>query len=266
MALKNILILGSKGMAGHMIRDYLAKKESLIIVSFNRPNFSINETNNWMTQIIDENNKEKIDYIINCIGVLVKKSEENPTNAILINSLFPHKLANLCSKLDINLIHLSTDCWNDASTYGRSKRAGEINYPNHLTIRTSIIGPELKNGTGLFDWFMKEQEVNGFSEHYWVGITTLELSKIIYEIIMRDNKLKGIVDLRSREKVSKYELLKKINHIFNRKIEINKKETEIIDKTNNNPNILSNLSLNEQIIELKLWMQEHRKNYEKYKI
>jgi dTDP-4-dehydrorhamnose reductase len=113
---------------------------------------------------------------------------------------------------------------------------------------------------------MKEQEVNGFSKHYWDGITTLELSKIIYEIIIRDNKLKGIVDLRSREKVSKYELLKKINHIFNRKIEINKKETEIIDKTNNNPNILSNLSLNEQIIELKLWMQEHQKNYEKYKI
>jgi len=266
MALKKLLILGSKGMAGHIIKDYLIKKENLTIVSFNRPNFSINETNSWITQIIDENNRGKIDYIINCIGVLVKKSEENPANAILINSLFPHKLANLCSKLDINLIHLSTDCWNDTNIYGRSKRAGEINYPNHLTIRTSIIGPELKNGTGLFDWFMNEQEVNGFSEHYWDGITTLELSKIIYEIIMRDNKLEGIVDLRSREKVSKYELLKKINHIFNRKIKINTKETEIIDKTNKNPNILSNSSLNDQIIELKLWMEEHQENYEKYKI
>jgi hypothetical protein len=43
------------------------------------------------------------------------------------------------------------------TSYGLSKSLGEIIDDKNLTLRTSIIGPELKdNGEGLFSWFVKQ--------------------------------------------------------------------------------------------------------------
>ena len=38
------------------------------------------------------------------------KMEKNPVISISINSLFPHKIAEICIKLRMKLIHFSTDC------------------------------------------------------------------------------------------------------------------------------------------------------------
>ena len=166
------------------------------------------------------------DFILNCIGVLIRGSREHPDNAILINAWFPHLLKKLSDEVGAKLIHISTDCvfsgkkgnysetdFRDADdVYGRSKALGEIINDKDLTIRTSIIGPELKeNGEGLFHWFMHQHGcVNGFQTAIWGGVTTLELAKAIDVAI--DQGVTGLIQLSNGLGISKYDLL----HLFSR--------------------------------------------------
>jgi len=259
-----ILIIGAEGMAGHMISSYLKENTNWEIIPWGRNEFEIKEDNKWKEKITELNSNKQIDYIINCIGILKTAANSNPILAIRINSLFPHELAKLSTETKIKVIHISTDCWKDEDTYGRSKRAGELNYPNHLTIRTSIIGPELKSkGSGLFHWFMtQKKEVDGFINHYWDGVTTLELVKIILVLIKQQKT--NILEFRSKSKISKFELLDCINKIFKRDIKLIEKETEMVDKTNKLADILCDVSLDQQIKELKDWMVKHKEIYPQY--
>ncbi|MCK5624624.1 NAD-dependent epimerase/dehydratase family protein [Candidatus Pacearchaeota archaeon] len=261
-----ILILGAKGMAGHITTEFLKENTNWEILSFDRSNFEVEDSRSWKEKIIQLNSENQIDQIINLIGILKPQAMKDPILAMKINSLFPHELAALCTSLNIKLIHISTDCWEDLDVYGRSKRAGELNYPEHLTIRTSIIGPELKSeGSGLFHWFMgQKEEANGFVNHYWDGVTTLELAKKIKEILESYPELNNTLDLRTKQKVNKFELLNDIKNAFNKDILVNRKETEVIDKTNNNPDMVCEESLREQLIELKEWMVKHQSFYEQY--
>jgi dTDP-4-dehydrorhamnose reductase len=261
-----ILLLGAKGMAGHVANEFLKENTSWEIIPLDRSNFEVEDSKNWKDKIIQLNHENQIDHIINFVGILKPQAVKNPILAIKINSLFPHELANLCLNLKIKLIHISTDCWTDLDIYGRSKRAGELNYPEHLTIRTSIIGPELKSdGSGLFHWFMNQKgEANGFVNHYWDGITTLELAKRIKHILESSPELNSTLDLRTKQKVSKFELLNNINEVFDKGTRINRIETEVVDKTNNNPELACELSLKEQLMELREWMINHKHLYNQY--
>jgi len=261
-----ILILGSKGMAGHIAAEFLKEKTDWEILPLDRSNFLVDDTGTWKDKINSINSEKKLDYILNFIGILKPVAVKNQILAIKINSLFPHELAKLCTPLNIKVIHISTDCWEDLDIYGRSKRAGELDQPEHLTIRTSIIGPELKSdGSGLFHWFMSQEgETNGFTKHYWDGVTTLELTKNILSILRDDPESNYILNLRVRDKVSKFELVSYIKESFNKEIIINQKETDKVDKTLENPEITSEITLKEQIEEMKEWMLKHRTQYTQY--
>ena len=233
MKKKNILLLGSTGMAGHVVYYYLNRSNNYNIVNVSYRNKLVDDT-----IILDVKNlaalealllSVKPDYIINCIGVLIHGSI-NKENAIFINAYLPHFLKKTADKVHAHLIHISTDCvfsgkdgcyeensFKDADyVYGRSKSLGEIDDPPHITLRTSLIGTELKlKGEGLFHWFMNQSgEVNGYTNSFWSGITTLELAKAI-EFHMSSNKTSGIVHLTNGEKISKYELLKSVQSIWN---------------------------------------------------
>jgi len=258
-----ILVLGAEGMAGHVMSLYLKENTSWDIIPWGREDFEVT-TPGWGEKIKQANELGKIDFIINCIGIL-KEANQNPILGVRINSLFPHELAKISSALGIKVIHLSTDCWEDKDVYGRSKRAGEIEYEDHLTIRTSIIGPELKKGAGLFHWFMAQNgEVDGYSTHIWDGVTTLDLAKTINYLIENKSNISGIVDLRTEEKISKYDLLQKIKEIFRKEILINKKETAVVDKTQGDPDIMQRKNFLEQIKELKVWIDNHQNLYTQY--
>ena len=79
----------------------------------------------------------------------------------------------------------------------------------HLTLRTSFIGPDLnKNGKGLFQWIMQQ---SGKVQGFWCNLdwcTSLELSKAIDYAI--SNELMSIWNLTNEKPISKYDLLKKI--------------------------------------------------------
>ena len=219
-------------MLGHIVLEKLYGKDIFEIFDITRKkdkrlnNFECNVTNlNSLFKIIKDINP---DYIINCIGVLIKGSIQDPSNAIFINALLPHKLIEFSKAIDAKFIHISTDCVFDGSkgsyietdnktaqdTYGLSKSLGEINDDKNLTLRTSIIGPELKeNGEGLFSWFIKQKgEVNGFTESIWGGVTTLVLADVIIKSI--NENYKGLFHVTNRQPISKFDLLSLIKEKF----------------------------------------------------
>jgi dTDP-4-dehydrorhamnose reductase len=233
---KRILVLGGAGMLGHIVLQKLYGKDTFEVFDITRK--KDNRLNNFECDVTNLNSLFKIikyinpDYIINCIGVLIKGSIQDPSNAILINALLPHKLAQFSKAINAKLIHISTDCVFDGSkgsyietdnktaqdTYGLSKSLGEINDDKNLTLRTSIIGPELKdNGEGLFSWFVKQKgEVNGFTESIWGGITTMVLADIIIKSINENHT--GLIHVTNGKSISKYDLL----NLIRDKFELNK--------------------------------------------
>jgi dTDP-4-dehydrorhamnose reductase len=232
---KKILVLGHRGMAGHIIHTYLNKKGYVVISADKLIGLKFNVLNQ-LAVLEEKLESNPVDYIINCVGLLIKKSEENPGDAIKINSLFPHQLVKIADGIMAQVIHLSTDCYMDDSIYGRTKKTGEIDFPNHLTVRTSFVGPELeKTGAGLFEWFMRQKgEVHGYTNVLWDGITTLELAKFIDWYIKKEHKLSGIKNLRSSKPISKYELLNLIKKRYQKKIKINKFGGIHVNKTEKN--------------------------------
>lgn len=248
LGIKKVLVLGSTGMVGHIITRYLISLNKFEITNISRSKLNTN------TLIIDIRDKKRLkeaitkikpDVVINCLGILIKESEEKHDLAIYINSYLPHFLEKLGKKKNFKLIHISTDCvfsgqkgdyietdFKDGKDYyARTKGLGEIFNERNLTFRTSIIGPELKKaGTGLFHWFMTQTEkVFGYSKTYWTGITTLELAKAINQAI--DQDLVSLYHLVPEKKISKYDLLKLIKEIWGKQIDIVKVSKNKSDKS-----------------------------------
>ena len=248
--MKKILVIGSKGMAGHVVKSYLNDLGIYEIWGMARGaedegNFihlDVGKTEE-LEQILNEN---KFDFVINCIGLLNKTAEDNPEQAIFFNSYFPHFLSALGKKIGFKLIHISTDCVfsgkeggyaedsfkNGIGFYAQSKALGEVVNDRDLTFRTSIIGPELKSdGIGLFHWFITQTNpISGYKEAYWTGVTTIELAKAIHEAIKQE--LKGLYHLVNGDKIAKYDLLKLFNQTFKEnKIPIEGKSDYKVDKS-----------------------------------
>lgn len=249
--MKKVLIIGSKGMAGHMIKEYLYQKKYDVYGTFREKEEKNLKVNEFYLDAFDKKQLEEIlkkvkpDFVINCIGILNQFAENNPDIAIYVNGYFPHYLDRLSEKYRYKLIHITTDCvfsgkkgnyteddFRDAdSYYGRSKAIGEVNNNRTLTFRTSIIGPDInKDGIGLFNWFMKQEgKIKGYSNVFWSGVTTLELAKAI-EASFSQN-ISGLIHLVNNEKISKYDLLKLFSKYMNKDIEIEKYEDYFSDKS-----------------------------------
>jgi len=254
-------------MLGHILLEKLYIKHNFEVFDVTRK--KENRLNNFECDVTNFNSLFKIikdikpDYIINCVGVLIKGSIKDPSNAILINALLPHKLAQFSKAVNAKLIHISTDCVFDGlkgsytetdnktaqDTYGLSKSLGEINDTINLTLRTSIIGPELKdNGEGLFAWFINQKgEVNGFTESIWGGVTTLVLAEVVIKSI--DENYTGLIHVTNSEPISKYDLLSLIKDKFElNKIDLNKVSGKKLDKSLNTKYDYFNVPSYEQMI------------------
>lgn len=280
---KKIIIVGSKGMAGHVIYYFLKENTNYNVVDIARgtdyfnPKYNLDVSN--FSALEDILITEKPDFVINCIGILNQDAEDNPDKAILFNSYFPHFLARVGSEIGFKVIHISTDCvfngklggyledsFKDGiGVYAQTKALGELNYGANVTIRTSIVGPELKkNGIGLFHWFMQQQDsIKGYSKAYWTGVTTIELAKAICAVI--DQDLIGLHHLVNNNKISKYELVTLFNKIFRQgKIAIEEWGGYSIDKslikTNNdfNYHVPSYEQMTKEMYE---WISSHKDLY-----
>ena len=156
------------------------------------------------------------------------KLEKEKQEAVYLNSYFPHFLADITKNINTQVIHISTDCvfsgnrggysendFRDGSSfYARSKALGELEDSKNLTIRTSIIGPDIKaDGIGLLNWFLqKKGEIRGYCNAIWNGISTLQLAKVINQLV--NQEVSGLYNVVGQQPISKCELLQIIQRVF----------------------------------------------------
>ncbi len=247
--MQKILILGASGMLGHNLFYYLSQNSGHEVLGTVR---SAHELSAWLPpglmknlrSAVDINNFESIvqviadfkpDSVINCIGIIKQvPAAQDPLATLTINALLPHRLALLCQAAGARLIHVSTDCVFDGAKgkylesdiadatdlYGRTKFLGEVLYPHCVTLRTSIIGHELKGKNGLVEWLLSQEgPVRGFTKAIFSGFPTVELSRIIQDYVLTNPDLKGLYHL-SAEPISKFELLRLIISRYDKKIEL----------------------------------------------
>ena len=77
------------------------------------------------------------------------------------------------------------------------------------------------------------KDVNGFNNALFSGLTSLELSKIIYKFFIKENKLYNNIINVGGNVISKYLLLKIISQVFNKKILIKRSPDFKIDRSLN---------------------------------
>lgn len=277
-----ILILGGDGMIGHKMAQVLSSENHEIIISIRRKrdlylkHFSSKAKviyNDFLKKnLFDLLEKVNPDLIINAIGITTRRGiDEKISDSIYLNSFFPHQLSNWTSIFKKKLIHFSTDCVfsgsegsyleattpNSLDNYGKTKGLGEVNSKSSLTIRTSMIGPEIFNKTELFEWVInnKEKEIIGFSKVLYSGVTTVYMARLVAKIIKKDINLTGIYNVSSKP-ISKFKLLHLINDNFNLGLVINEDQSLKSNKTLDALKIKKDIGLEpadwkELIVELK---------------
>ncbi len=210
--IKKVLILGATGMLGRACD--LVFSDSGNFETFSSARTSTPEKRKFdaasdsVAELIQE---VAPDWIINCIGVIKPHiKEDSPpsvSNAIQVNSLFPHAIAAAINGSNTRVIQIATDCvytgkeggyredapHDPTDVYGKTKSLGEVNSNQFLHIRASIIGPEYGRSTSLQEWFLGQPQgatVNGFTDHLWNGLTTHHfalLSKAVVEANLHES-------------------------------------------------------------------------------
>lgn len=279
------LVLGCNGMAGHMISLYM-KERGHEVFGFDRttPQYvkgiagDARDTNTVRELVVSG----KYDSVINCIGILNQFAEKNKGLASFLNSYFPHFLAEITDGTDTQVIHMSTDCvfsgnrggytetdFRDGETfYDRSKALGELEDEKNITLRNSIVGPDINpEGIGLMNWFMKQSgEINGYTKAMWTGQTTLQLAKTM-EVAAKE-KAHGLYNTVPDHSISKYDLLKLFNHYLrNDSVKINPVEGVNLDKSLKRTRFEFGYLIPDyetMIAELASWIKQHGSIYPHY--
>jgi len=232
-----IILFGSNGMLGSYLKSHLGQEYTVVEVTRQDIDLSVVDETEMLSFLTKKISKD--DIIVNAAGVIKQRSYDI-LDMVMVNSVFPHILAKFKDRVGCNVIHITTDCVYDGSAgayiesdahnctdeYGKSKSLGE-----NLTvtnIRTSIIGEEKHNKRSLLEWVMsnRDKTIDGYENHTWNGVTCLELSKLIGEIIKNNAFWTGVRHVFSPDTVSKYMLVNMINEIYDLNITINKKSTD----------------------------------------
>lgn len=254
-----VLVLGATGMLGNAVLRFFAQSPGFETTGSARAPRSVDDLPAWLRDRVvtgvDVENPDSLaqlfasvrpDVVINCIG-LVKQltGADDPLAALPINALLPHRLARLCAVARTRLIHMSTDCVfsgdrgryveddvpDARDLYGRSKLLGEVDYPHAITLRTSIIGHELRSAHGLIGWFLAQQgEVRGYSRAIFSGLPTVELARVMRDHVIPQPDLRGLYHV-SAEPISKLELLKLVAQAYGKSIEITPDDRLAIDRS-----------------------------------
>ncbi|MBO7744766.1 SDR family oxidoreductase [Paenibacillus sp. MWE-103] len=221
-----LLIIGGNGMAGHLMIRYFweTHPEHEVVYTTRRADgqggLALDASDAEATAALVR--AVRPDVIVNAAGVLNQDAEAHPVRAYLVNGLLPHWLRYAADDIGARVVHISSDCVfsgergayaesdhpDGTSVYARSKALGEMTYGRHLTIRTSIIGPEIRTqGIGLLKWFMAQSgTVKGYANVFWNGVTTLELAKAV-AYALEHPEIGGLVHLTASESVNKLTLL-----------------------------------------------------------
>ena len=243
--MNKILVLGSTGMLGRMVSEYFSQFPEFELFQTFRSIQNNKLVNNHKFDAMTDSlelliEKIKPDYLINCIGIIKpeinERNQSSINRAININTYFPIKLSKSAKKHNFKYVQIGTDCvfsglvgnyqensFQDAAdVYGKTKIVGEIFDSSKYLLRSSIVGPEPGQGKSLLNWFLSQnhQTVNGFIDHKWNGITTLNFAKIVHGMIKSSKFINNLQHITPQDEVSKYDLLLYFNKYFQSNVTI----------------------------------------------
>jgi len=256
-----VLVLGASGMLGNAVLRVMGEKQDWEVFgtvrSSNVSRFFSDRVAQRLISGCDVENHDALvkifvetrpNVVINCIGLIKQLADaEDPLRVIPINSLLPHRLAELCALVGARLVHMSTDCVfsgekggyleNDLpdakDIYGKSKFLGEVDYPYAITLRTSIIGHELQSTHGLIGWFLSQQNhCKGYKRAIFSGLPTVALAKIIRDVVIPRPDLFGVYHVAAKP-ISKYDLLRLVADVYGKSIKIEPDDQLVIDRSLN---------------------------------
>lgn len=232
----NVMVLGANGMLGHVVARAFSSS----------PNYKTAAIAGRISDLPGVFHKWNPDIVINCIGVVKTHPDiAHPHKVFAANAVLPHRLLTECAATGARLIHISTDCVfsglrggyveTDApdaqDLYGVSKMLGEVSAPNAVVIRTSMIGHELNASRGLLEWFLKQRKtVTGYSRARFSGMTTIELAKVIRDVIVPHQELFGTFHVTGPP-ISKYDLLLKIQEQYGAHCDVTMDDQTALDRT-----------------------------------
>ena len=253
-----IIVLGATGMLGHKLLQRLsvghdvwgtvreAVDQAPPIPGIGRERLIGEVSASNLATINQAVEQIRPDAVLNCIGIVKQiDAAKDAVTSITINALLPHQLGALCERMGARLIHFSTDCvfsgragpyresdQPDATDlYGRSKLLGEVERAGCLTIRTSIVGRELRRGTGLFEWFISQRgkEVRGYRQALYTGLTTQAMADVVRMILEFQPGLSGVWQV-SADPIDKCSLLELVDQVYGLDIHIEPDETFHCDR------------------------------------
>lgn len=256
-----VLIYGGTGMLGHMLFWYLNSKYAGKIQAYAtvrsegsgklfpqglRPLLLPGVDASRPDSLKEAAALVKPDLVVNAIGLIRQLPEgKQPYPCIELNARLPHLINKIAADCGARMVHYSTDCvfdgkkgspytddeWATAKdVYGLTKFLGEMLEGNALTIRTSIIGHELRNGLSLVEWFMAQTgAIKGYTRAIYTGLTTCEQARILAEYVIPNSNLKGLYQVSSNP-ISKHDLLGMIARQYGKEIEITPDDSVNEDK------------------------------------
>lgn len=278
------LVLGANGMAGHVLVQTLIDAGHTVHAVARR---ALGFRDTLVADVKDLEAlgrilvQEEYDVVVNCVGMLIAASDANPAEAAFVNAYLPQHIARSLAHTRTRFIHLSTDCvfsgvrgpyaetddYDGQRFYDRSKALGEVRNNKDLTVRMSIIGPELRaDGIGLFNWFMQQRgAIQGYTHAKWNGLTTVELARAVEQLA--PTGVAGVVHLVPSEDLSKFDLLRRMNQEFERQLTIEPFAGYAADKR-----LLSTredvpyrpAQYADQLRDLRTWVEEHAELYPHY--
>jgi len=255
-----VLVVGATGMLGHEACRTLSASHDVHGVARSLANLSEvgraafeRCTMHAGFNAMDERSIESMvaminpEVVLNCVGVVKQLADAlEAIPSIRINALLPHLLAQACDVRGAKLIQVSTDCVfsgakgnyseedppDPVDLYGRSKLLGEVGDSPHLTIRTSIIGRQLRGNTSLLEWFRGRRGgiVRGYARAFFSGLTTSALCGVLNRLLCEAPELSGLFHV-SATPISKLALLELINEALDLRITIKRDESFVCDRS-----------------------------------
>jgi dTDP-4-dehydrorhamnose reductase len=256
-----VIVLGASGMLGHKLLQRLrvsfdaagtirdAKPDSVLKVALGGTKLYADVDARRLASVADAIADWHPSVVVNCIGIIKQIEVANdPVESIATNALFPHQLAQLTTARNAKLIHFSTDCVfsgtrgdyteddcpDPTDLYGRTKLLGEVTGHGALTLRTSIVGHELRGHHGLIDWFLNQRggHAKGFAHARYGGLTTLALVELVADVIRTQPSMDGLWHVSS-EAISKFDLLQVVNRVYGLGVQLARDETFVCDRSLN---------------------------------
>ena len=255
--LKIVLVLGASGLLGNAVFRVLSDSQKFRTIGtirsdnvkkFFSPQLAANLV--CVADLSDCNELEQLiqhikpNVVINCLSI-GRPAPSNPEVNLSILSVMPQRLALLCRKAKVRLIQISSDGvfsgkrgdyseddLPDANDlYGVAKLLCEVYGENSITLRTSIIGPELNGKSGMFEWLLSQSgQCKGYTKALFSGLTTIELAHLIRNVVIPRAELQGVLHIASTP-ISKFDLLCLIAERYKLEIEVIPDESIIIDRT-----------------------------------